>query len=124
VRPTVLVCEDEAPLRMLITATLEGSGYDIVEAKDGDESLELARGARPDLILLDMMMPGRSGLQVLEELRQEPGMAQTPVIMVTARAQARDREAAVRAGATQFVTKPFSPRKLAGVVEELLDGGR
>jgi CheY-like chemotaxis protein len=106
---------------MLMTATLSDGGYDIVEAKDGDESLELARGARPNLILLDMMMPGRSGLEVLQQLRRQPELAQIPVIMVTARAQARDREAAVRAGATEFVTKPFSPRELAAVVEEHLD---
>ena len=109
---------------MLITATLQGSGYEIVEAKDGDESLERAREARPNLILLDMMMPGRTGLEVLEQLREQPEMAQTPVIMVTARVQARDREAAARAGATEFVTKPFSPRELAAVVQAHLDVGR
>ena len=121
---TVLICDDEEVLRALIRASLDGTEHTIVEARDGDEALEQARTTQPDVILLDMMMPGRSGLEVLEQLREQPEMAQTPVIMVTARVQARDREAAVRAGATEFVTKPFSPRELAAVVQAHLDVGR
>jgi len=118
---TVLICDNEDVLRGLVAASLEGSGYRLVEARDGDEALEQARRTRPDLILLDMMMPGRTGLEVLAELRRDADLAGIPVVMLTARAQATDREAAEAAGADEFVPKPFSPAALAGVVARLLD---
>ena len=119
---TVLVCDDEEALRALMHAALQTTGREIVEARDGDESLELARIVRPDLIVLDMMMPGRTGLEVLAELRREAEFAETPVIVLTARTQASDREAAERVGAGRFITKPFSPRELCEAVEQLLNG--
>lgn len=118
--PTLLVCDDEDVLRSLIRATL--SGYTVVEARDGDEALEQARQLHPDLILLDMMMPGRSGLDVLAELRRDAELARTPVVMLTARTQVADRDAAEAAGADRYLGKPFSPLQLISVVEELLDG--
>jgi CheY-like chemotaxis protein len=120
--PRVLVCDNEEPLRALVRGALDLGDYEIVEARDGDESLDLARSCDPDLIVLDMMMPGRSGLEVLEELRAEDRFASTPVIMLTARAQAQDRQAAIDAGVSRFLPKPFSPLELASVVEQLLDG--
>jgi len=122
VPPTVLVCDNEEPLRALVRGALELGDYEIVEAHDGDESLDLARSCEPDLIVLDMMMPGRTGLEVITELRTEQRFSQTPVIMLTARAQAEDRAAAEAAGVSRFLPKPFSPLELASVVEELLDG--
>jgi len=119
-RPTVLVCDDGPVLRMLVRATLDHGDYTVVEACDGDEALELTRAEHPDLILLDMMMPGRSGSDVLRELRADPATAETPVIMLTARAQATDREAMNLAGANHYLTKPFSPVGLAALVEEVL----
>jgi two-component system phosphate regulon response regulator PhoB len=119
-RPTVLVCDDEPVLRMLVRATLDQGNYTVVEACDGDEALAQTRSEHPDLILLDMMMPGRSGSNVLRELRADPATAQTPVIMLTARAQATDREAMNLAGADHYLTKPFSPVGLAALVEEVL----
>jgi CheY-like chemotaxis protein len=119
-RPTVLVCDDEPVLRMLVRATLDQGNYTVVEAADGDEALERTRAEHPDLILLDMMMPGRSGSDVLRELRADPTTAETPVIMLTARAQASDREAMNLAGANHYLTKPFSPIGLAALVEEVL----
>jgi two-component system phosphate regulon response regulator PhoB len=119
-RPTVLVCDDEPVLRMLVRATLDQGNYTVVEACDGDEALARTRSERPDLILLDMMMPGRSGSDVLRELRADPQTAGTPVIMLTARAQASDREAMNLAGADHYLTKPFSPVGLATLVEEVL----
>ena len=119
-RPTVLVCDDEPVLRMLVRATLDHGDYTVVEACDGDEALALTRAEHPDLILLDMMMPGRSGSDVLRELRADPATAETPVIMLTARAQASDREAMNLAGANHYLTKPFSPVGLAALVEEVL----
>jgi DNA-binding response OmpR family regulator len=106
-----------------VTAALAPAEYRIVEAHDGEETLRLARTERPDLILLDMMMPALSGVEVLRELRADADRSRTPVIILTARAQASDRAAAARAGADEFVTKPFSPRHLARVVDEMLDGG-
>jgi two-component system, OmpR family, phosphate regulon response regulator PhoB len=120
---TVLLCDDEEVLRQLVRATLDNGEYSIVEATDGDESLELARRLRPDLIVLDMMMPGRSGLEVLQELRGDPNLGSTPVIMLTARARQADREAAAAAGADRYLAKPFSPLELISLVEELLEGG-
>ncbi len=122
--PTVLVCDNEEPLRALVRAALDLGRYRIVEARDGDESLDLARSLRPDLIVLDMMMPGRSGLEVLAELRREPDLAETPVIMLTARTQASDRDSVSALGADRFVAKPFSPLELASLVEELLERRR
>jgi CheY-like chemotaxis protein len=124
VAPKVLVCDNEEVLRALVRAALAPSGYDIAEARNGDESVELARDLEPDLIVLDMMMPGRTGLEVLEELRGEERFAETPVVMLTARTQEADRESASTAGADRFLPKPFSPVELASVVEELLDGSR
>jgi CheY-like chemotaxis protein len=121
---TVLLCDDEEVLRQLVRATLDNGEYSIVEATDGDESLELARRLRPDVIVLDMMMPGRSGLEVLQELRGDPNLGSTPVIMLTARARQADREAAAAAGADRYLAKPFSPLELISLVEELLEGGR
>lgn len=119
-RQTVLVCDDEEILRTLVRAALEPIGCEIVEARDGDESVELARALEPDLIVLDLMMPGRSGLDVLSELRAETRFAETPVVVLSARAQAADHAAVGAAGATSFLTKPFSPRELCGTVTGLL----
>jgi CheY-like chemotaxis protein len=119
-RPKVLVCDDEPVLRLLVRAALGDSTYTVVEACDGDEALERTRSERPDLILLDVMMPGRSGREVLRELRGDPATAGTPVIMLTARAQAADRAELDLAGATRYLTKPFSPMGLAALVEEVL----
>jgi two-component system, OmpR family, phosphate regulon response regulator PhoB len=119
-RPTVLVCDDEPVLRMLVRATLDDGRYTILEACDGEQALERVRSDRPDVILLDIMMPGRSGSEVLRELRRNPETAATPVIMLTARAQAADREAMDLAGATHYLTKPFSPVGLAALVEQVL----
>ncbi|HUH15236.1 MAG TPA: response regulator [Gaiellaceae bacterium] len=117
----VLICDNEDVLRALVRASLEEGDYEFLEAEDGEEAVELARREQPDLIVLDMMMPGKSGLEVLRELRTTPGVAETPVVMLTARAQALDREAAEQAGADHFVPKPFSPRELAELVASSLD---
>jgi DNA-binding response OmpR family regulator len=117
---TILLCDNEEPLRALVRATFVGENYEFVEARDGEEALDLARTMHPDLILLDMMMPGHSGLEVLVELRNEPAFARTPVIMLTARTQAADRDAAAAAGADRFLAKPFRPGELMALVDEVL----
>jgi len=123
VAATILVCDDEGVLRALVRATLSSDRYEIVEARDGDEALEQARNHRPDVIVLDMMMPGRTGIEVLAELRSDPMLDGTRVLVLSARAQNADRIEAEQAGADRFLTKPFSPTELASVVDELVAGG-
>jgi len=117
---TILICDDEEVLRELVRASLAERPLHVLEASTGDEALELARSRRPDLIVIDMMMPGRSGLDVIREARTDPGLAETPVILLTARAQAADRDAADAVGVDRFVAKPFSPQTLLEAVDELL----
>ena len=114
---TVLICDDEPSLRELIRISLDGP-YEFVEADDGEESLELARRVRPDVVILDMMMPRRSGLEVLIALRQEEDLADTRVIVLTAQPATRDQ--ALRAGADVVMVKPFEPEQIAAAVREVL----
>ena len=114
---TVLICDDEPSLRELIRISLDGP-YRFVEADDGEESLVLARQERPDVVILDMMMPRRSGLEVLSELRREKDLADTRVIVLTA--QPATREQALREGADVVMVKPFEPEQITAAVEEVL----
>jgi DNA-binding response OmpR family regulator len=114
---TVLICDDEPSLRELIRISLDGP-YRFVEADDGEASLALARSERPDVVILDMMMPRRSGLEVLTALRREKDLADTPVIVLTA--QPGTREQALQAGADVVMVKPFEPEQIAAAVEEVL----
>ena len=118
-RSTLLICDDEDLVRELVVSAL-GDRYRVFEASDGGEALEQARLVRPDLILLDMMMPEKSGLDVLAELRCDPELAGTPVIMLTGRTQAFDREAISTAGADMYLSKPFSLAELEITIETLL----
>lgn len=113
----MLVCDNEAVLRTLVRATL-GSRYEITEARDGDEALAAARRLAPDVILLDVLMPGRTGLEVLRELREDPALARTKVIVLTAATGTVD--AALAARADRFLAKPFRPAELAALVDDLL----
>jgi len=115
--PMILVCDDEPSLRELVRAVL-GPGYTFVEADDGPRALALARELQPDLIVLDVMLPGMSGIEVLEELRGDPELSSIPVIVVTAWSHA-EMSARV-SGADRFVPKPFDPEELESAVEELL----
>ena len=115
---TVLICDDEPSLRELIRISLDGGPYEFVEADDGEESLKLARSVRPDVVILDMMMPRRSGLEVLSELRKEEDFKDMRVIVLTA--QPATREQALRAGADIVMVKPFEPEQIATAVEEVL----
>jgi CheY-like chemotaxis protein len=117
------VCDDERVLRTLARATLEGI-CEVVEAGDGDRALALAAETAPDLVIVDMMMPGRTGLDVVIRLRADERFADVPVVMLTARAQAADQQAGMDAGVDLFIAKPFSPADLVGAVSELLERGR
>jgi DNA-binding response OmpR family regulator len=116
---TILICEDDHNLRQLVRAVL-GDGYRFLEAHDGDEALRVALRTRPDLIILDLMMPGRSGLEVLDELREKlpGGKTRTRVIVMSAWGHAD--EAALEAGADRFVPKPFEADELTAIVEDVL----
>ena len=114
---TILVCDDDPSLRELVRAVL-GPGYRFVEAADGVEALTLAREEPPELIVLDVMLPGLSGIEVLEELRTDDELKSIPVVVITAWSHA-EIDAQV-AGADRFVSKPFDPDDLSNAVEELL----
>ncbi len=118
---TILLADDEANLRTLVHATLDDPQFVILEASAGSQVLELAKQKCPDLVILDWMMPGMSGLEVLKLLRSEPETASIPVLMLTARGQENDRLLAIAAGADGYIVKPFSPLDLLHRVTAILD---
>jgi DNA-binding response OmpR family regulator len=117
---TVLVVDDEAPIRLLCRVNLEAENMTVLEAADGDKGLELARAEHPDVILLDVMMPGRSGWEVAEELLMDDATSGIPIIFLTARAEVRDRAKGIDLGGVDYVTKPFNPVELAPLVRDLV----
>jgi len=117
---TVLVVDDEAPIRLLCRVNLEAEGMTVLEAADGDRGLELARTELPDVILLDVMMPGRSGWEVAEELLADESTSGIPIVFLTARAEIRDRAKGIDLGGVDYVTKPFNPVELAPLVQDLV----
>jgi DNA-binding response OmpR family regulator len=109
----IMIVDDHADIRRLIRLTLEFERYDIFEAADGNSALELAASGRPDVVLLDVMMPGEiDGLEVCRRIKADAALAGAKVIMLSARGQARDREAGLQAGADAYLVKPFSPLQL------------
>jgi len=118
----LLIADDEDGIRSLVRMTLESDAYEILEAADGAEALELARAHHPDLLLLDVMMPGVTGLEVCRTLKSDPATAGITIVMLTARAQDSDREAGRAAGAESYFTKPFSPVALLRKVDEIFSG--
>jgi DNA-binding response OmpR family regulator len=118
---TVLVIDDEAPIRLLCRVNLEAEGMDVIEAEDGPAGLEKARGDQPDVVLLDVMMPGLDGWRVAEQLLGDSKTRDIPIIFLTARAEFRDRAKGLDIGGVDYVTKPFNQLELAPLVEQLLD---
>ena len=116
----VLVVDDDTDIRELVAFKLSRSGYDVRTASDGDVGYEAALSSRPDLVLLDVMMPGLSGIEVCRRLRETPATATTPILLLTAKAQEADVEAGFAAGADDYIAKPFSPRELVSRVEAVL----
>jgi DNA-binding response OmpR family regulator len=117
----VLVVDDEAPIRLLCRVNLEAEGMEVIEAPDGESGLAAARAAKPDVILLDVMMPGMDGWQVAEQLVEGEETNQIPLVFLTARAELRDRARGLELGGIDYITKPFNPVELASVVENLLE---
>jgi DNA-binding response OmpR family regulator len=116
----VLVIDDEAPIRLLCRVNLEAEGMEVLEASDGPTGLEQARAADPDVILLDVMMPGLDGWQVAEQLLEDDTTRSIPIVFLTARAEFRDRARGLDLGGIDYVTKPFNPLELAPLVEDML----
>jgi len=108
----VLVVDDEESIRMLIEAALEGPDFSVCHADNGRDALGLVRTAPPDVVVLDWVMPGMQGTDVLRELRAQPATRDIPVVVVTAMCQERNREEAVAAGAAAYLSNPVSPREL------------
>ncbi len=117
----VLVVDDEAPIRLLCRVNLEAEGMTVVEAGDGPEGLERARTENPDVVLLDVMIPGFDGWRVAEELLEDPRTSAIPIVFLTARAELRDRARGLDLGGIDYVTKPFNPVELAPMIRELLE---
>ena len=116
----VLVIDDEAPIRLLCRVNLEAEGMSVIEAADGPSGLEQARNEDPDVILLDVMMPGLDGWKVAEQLLENERTSSIPIIFLTARAEFRDRAKGLDIGGIDYVTKPFNPLDLAPLVRDLL----
>jgi signal transduction histidine kinase len=119
---TVLIVEDDRPLAEALKETLDTEGLRTILSYDGQRALSLARLMQPDVILLDVMMPGKSGFEVCETLKAQPSTAAIPVIFITARMEQADVEKGLRVGAAAYLTKPFSPTELIELVEQTLDG--
>jgi DNA-binding response OmpR family regulator len=117
----VLVIDDEAPIRLLCRVNLEAERMDVIEAADGPSGVEKARDERPDVILLDVMMPGLDGWRVAEQLLEDDRTRTIPIIFLTARAEFRDRARGLDIGGVDYITKPFNPLELAPLVQRLLD---
>ncbi|GAC1358379.1 MAG: response regulator transcription factor [Herpetosiphon sp.] len=117
---TILVVDDEPRIVQIVRDYLERSGFNVVTSGDGSRTIQLAREARPALIVLDLMLPGMDGLDVTRIIRQDPVLAGIPIIMLTARVEESDRLVGLELGADDYLTKPFSPRELVARVRAVL----
>ena len=121
---TILVVDDNEDIRGLLSLVLQNEGYEVHTAEDGAQALEKTYEIKPDLILLDVMMPGLSGLEVLSTIREhkDKKVNQVPIMMITAKSTIDDIDAAVELGASSYIVKPFRPANLAEKVQAIFDG--
>jgi DNA-binding response OmpR family regulator len=119
-RPVILAADDDDDILQLVAFRLERSGYTVLQAHDGEEALALAREHKPDLAVLDVMMPKLDGYELTRRLRADEGTRDMPIIMLTARAQDSDVEEGFEAGADDYLRKPFSPQELRARVHSIL----
>ena len=119
-KPLILIVEDEAPLVTMLRYNLEKQGFRVDEAADGQEAITKIAEARPDLVLLDWMLPAMSGIEVCRQIRRRPGSRDLPIIMVTARAEEADSVRGLNTGADDYITKPFSIDLLLARIRALL----
>ncbi len=115
----VVLIEDEQNIVEAIRFLLTREGWTVDTHSDGADALDVIRAARPDLVILDLMLPNKSGMEILRDLREEAEFEKLPVLMLTARGQARDRDMAERAGVNRFMTKPFSNAEVVNAVRDL-----
>jgi two-component system, OmpR family, alkaline phosphatase synthesis response regulator PhoP len=126
----ILAVDDEKNIRLLVEINLKRAGYEVVTASDGEEALEKVKSEKPDLVVLDVMMPRKDGFEVLRTLRADPSTMELPVIMLTAKAQDADVFRGWQSGADTYLTKPFNPMELLTFVKRILasqttdNGGR
>jgi len=120
----VLVVDDEPDVLLLCRLNLQQRGHELLEASNGRSALELARDRRPDLIVLDLMLPGMTGYEVLEILKGDDRTSDIPVLVLTAKSLRADRERSLGLGAVGFLTKPFLPSELCELVESLVSADR
>ena len=120
----IVVADDDVDIRELVEFKLSTLGHDVVAVADGAAAIDACKAQRPDLAVLDVMMPGVSGLDAIRVIRADPALADLPVILLTARAQESDVETGFDSGADDYITKPFSPRELASRVQALLSRTR
>ena len=120
----IVVADDDVDIRELVEFKLSTLGHDVVAVSDGAAAVDACQAQRPDLAVLDVMMPGVSGLDAIRAIRADPALADLPVILLTARAHENDVETGLDAGADDYITKPFSPRELASRVHALLSRSR
>jgi DNA-binding response OmpR family regulator len=118
----ILVADDDDDILLLVTTRLKRDGFDVIEARSGDEALALAQARRPDVAVLDVGMPGLDGLEVLEQIRADDALRGMRVLLLTAKAQESDVRRGYDRGADAYVRKPFSPTELSARVRALLDG--
>jgi len=118
----ILVVDDEPHILKLVSFSLSSAGYQVSEAADGAAGISAATEIKPDLILMDVMMPLMTGYQALERLKADPETAEIPVVMLSAKSQLYEQEEGLRLGAVRYICKPFTPKVLVQMVEEVLSG--
>jgi len=122
-REKILVVEDEKDIIKMLEYNLKKEGFRVIDARDGEDALDMALREQPDIILLDLMLPGMDGLEVCKNLKRETRTASIPIIMVTAKSQESDKIVGLELGADDYITKPFSPRELLPCKSGIAPGG-
>ncbi len=115
----ILVVDDDPNVRLLISAILTHGHYEVIQADDGAMAMDQVYSQRPDLVVLDIMMPGIDGIEVCRRIKQDPALQQIKVIMVTAKAEGKDIQAGMAAGADRYITKPFKIVELSTIIKEV-----
>ncbi|MBT99420.1 MAG: two-component system response regulator [Dehalococcoidia bacterium] len=116
----ILVVDDEPNIVRSLAFVFNKEGYQVSIAENGEEAMEMIRGSKPDILILDVMMPHKNGYDVCQEIKSDPGLKDIHVLMLTAKGQKGDREAALARGADEYISKPFSPIQVLDRVKELL----
>lgn len=116
----IMVVDDEPYIARVIKFKLEQEGYEVISANDGQSGLQKIKEEKPDMVLLDVMMPGLSGYEVCQKIKEDAELAGIPVVILTAKGQERDREQGLTMGASDYITKPFSPNRLLELVKNMI----